>query len=380
MLLTGDKSAGAEATVLANAHSDVELRSGAQHSYAELQAAQRALSAQLFAAQNFGAGALGSTGQEDQPATSTQGDGNNIGVGVAEVVTFLETDMAGNAVRVGIDPGLASEVGPLGTVSELTFEQSAAVIKEMLQNHIEVAYKIADGRGIAPATTFQGGDTMSTCTAGFTARQASTGNYGIITAGHCGNDFPADTKPVTMSGVNLPFVYGWLSPTADAQFHRIPVPSSGTHHVSDNYVCRNLEPAIALLDLTCDLVGTEARANMLGDFVCHQGKKTGVSCGTVMTINHQLKWSGKPCRNSSGQDVGCEHVFVRVHGTNLRGCEGDSGGPFYSNRIAYGILAGGIHVKDCKSGNKWITFSAIREVEAFLGVQVLTEPVTLRGS
>ncbi len=128
--MTGDKSAGAEATVLANAHSDVEIRSGAQHSYAELQAAQRALSAQLFAARNSNTGAVGNTGQEDQPATRTQGDGNNIGVGVAEVVTFLETDMAGNAVSVGIDPGLASEVGPLGTVSELPFEQSAAVIKK----------------------------------------------------------------------------------------------------------------------------------------------------------------------------------------------------------------------------------------------------------
>jgi len=387
VLLTGDDAASAEAVALVAAHSDVEIRTGAKHSYADLQAAQRALSAQLFAARNAtSGGALGSTGEVGQSVYGAQGvvGGNGVGAGVAEVVTFLDTDMAGNAVRVGIDPGLASEVGPLGTVSELSFEQSAAVVEAMLQNHIEVAFKIADGRDISLAANFLGGDTMTVCTSGFTARQISVGsygqitigNYGIITAGHCGGDFPTDTEPVTMRGVSLPFVRGWLSPTADAQFHRIPVPKSGSHYVLDDYWCRTIN---SYPNPTCDVVRTEARSNMQGDFICHNGKNSGTSCGEVISVDSQLNFGKKrPCRNSNGVRTDCGHVFVRVQGNHLRSCDGDSGGPYYKGGIAYGIHAGSIKSTGCDGTVQYTIFSAIREVETFLGVQVLTQPVTLR--
>ncbi len=262
----------------------------------------------------------------------------------------------------------------------------------MLQNHIEVAYKIADGRGIVPATTFQGGDAMSTCTAGFTARQVTVGSYGqimigdygVITAGHCGDELPTDTKPVTMRGVSLPFVYGWLSPTADAQFHKIPVPSSGTHHVSDDYYCGQ---TYSRFNPYCDVFRTEARANMQGDYVCHTGKNSGISCGQVASIDFQLNFGAiYPCRDARGVRAPCGHVFVTVHGRNLRSCGGDSGGPVYRSGIAYGIHAGhfptsdNVTDDDCDITGRTTVFSAIREVEAFLGVQVLTEPVTLRAS
>lgn len=381
VLLTGDEPASAEAAVAADAHNDVEIRTGAQHGYTELQAAQRDLAAQLFAAQSAaGVGALGNSGEEAQVAPGPPGDleGPGIAAGVAEVVTFLETDMAGNAVRVGIDPSLAPEIGPLGSVSELTFDQGAAMIAEMLQNHIEVAFTVADGRGIAPAANFQGGEAITGCTSGFTARKSRPGgfDYGIITAGHCGGDLPTDTAAVTMNGVSLPFVYGWLSPTADAQFHRIPAPDSGSHYILDDFLCR--DPA-SYPTPSCDVTGTEQRAEMQGDYVCHTGKKTKTSCGEVISIDHRLNWSGRPCRDRHGATAVCEDVFVRVHGQRLKGCGGDSGGPFYRGGKAYGITAGATNKDDCTSGNKWVSFSAIKEVEAFLRVQVLTQPVTLNA-
>ncbi|WP_420434656.1 hypothetical protein [Candidatus Poriferisocius sp.] len=386
VLLTGDQPAGNEAAAVADAHGDVEIRTGAQHSYAELQAAQRGLSEELFAAQHpsVGSGALGSTGAVGQAGPGAPGDieGAGVGSGVAEVVTFLETDMAGNAVRVGIDPGLASDVGPLGTVSELGFEQSASVVAELLQDHIEVAFTVADGRDIAPAANFQGGDKVSgivNCTSGFTARRSNGGgyDYGIITAGHCGNDLPTETVPFSMNGVELPFVYGWLSATADAQFHSIPTPASGSHYVLDDFLCR--DPA-SYPTPSCDVTRTEARANMQDDFVCHTGKNSKTSCGRVTSINHMLKWANAPCRNSAGAIVVCDSVFVKVEGQFLRGCRGDSGGPFYRGGTAYGIMAGTSDRNNCTSGGKTVTFSAIGEVEAFLGVDVLTEPVTLTAS
>ena len=210
----------------------------------------RDLSEELFTAQNSAAssGALANTGEGTQtgpgaPGGPGESEEGGIDAGLADVVTFLETDMAGNAVRVGIDPSLAPDVGPLGTVSELAFDQSAAVVAELLDNHIEVPFTVADGRGIAPAENFQGGEQISgivKCTSGFTARRSNGGgyDYGIITAGHCGNDLPTETVPFSMHGVELPFVYGWLSARADAQFHRIPTPTSGSHHVLDDYLCR----------------------------------------------------------------------------------------------------------------------------------------------
>ncbi len=255
----------------------------------------------------------------------------------------------------------------------------------MLQTHIDVAYTIADGRNITLDATFRGGDPMSTCTAGFTARQVTVGSYGqitigdygVITAGHCGSELPTDTKPVIMSGVNLPFVYGWLSPTADAQFHKIPVPSSGTHHVSDDYYCGQ---TYSRFNPYCDVFRTEARANMQGDYVCHTGKNSGISCGEVTRIDYRPKYAS--CFTSRGVGVDCENVFVTVHGINLRGCGGDSGGPYYRGGIAYGIHSGRVAASDddCGITGRITIFSAIREVEAFLGVQVLTEPVTLRAS
>lgn len=382
VLLTSDEPAGAAAAAVAEAHNDVEIRTGAQHSYTELLAAQRGLAAELFAARNpANSGALGGTGEETAPgAPSKPGDGE-MDAGLAAVVTFLETDMAGNAVRVGVDPGLAPEVGPLGTVSELDFDQSAAIIAEMLQDHIKVAFAIADGRDIAPAESFQGGEKMSSCTSGFTARQPIRGGYryGVITAGHCGDNGPTETVRFRMSDVELPFVRGWLSATADAQFHRIPNPTSGSHYVADDYICR--DPDI-YPNHSCDVTGTEIRAKMKDQYVCHTGKNSGISCGQVTNIDHMLEWSDDPCLDSSGAETVCRSVFVKVEGQWLKGCKGDSGGPFYRGGKAYGILAGliGGNAKDCTSRGKTVTFSAINEVEAFLHVNVLTEPVTLTAS
>ncbi|MYB08789.1 MAG: hypothetical protein F4Y28_02260 [Acidimicrobiia bacterium] len=379
VLLTGDEPAGAEAAALADAHSDVEIRTGAQHSYAELQAAQRGLAAQFFAARSTVGGALGNTGAQGQAAPDPLGEleGAGIGAGVAEVVTFLETDMAGNAVRVGIDPGLASDVGPLGTVSELNFDQGAAVVAGLLDDHIEVPFTVADGRDLAPETGFQGGEEMTWCTSGFTARRPRNGggyDYGVITAGHCRDNGPNETHVFRMNGVVVPFVYGWLAPRADAQFHRIPAPTSGSRYVLDDFLCRN--PG-SYPNPSCDVTGTEARAKMKDAYVCHRGKNSGISCGRVISIDFTPEWSDDPCLGPNGAMTPCQDVFVRVHGPYLRSCDGDSGGPVYRGGTAYGIHAAGNGGTNCTQTGRTTIFSAIREVESFLGVEVLTEPVTL---
>ena len=176
-----------------------------------------------------------------------------------------------------------------------------------------------------------------------------------------------------MNHVVLPFVYGWLSPTADAQFHRVPIPTSGSHYVLDDYLCRDRD---SYPNPSCDVTGTTPRASMPNDFVCHTGKSSGISCGEVVSISTSL---GNVCFDSSGADAVCDSVFIRVEGQWLKGCEGDSGGPFYRGGKAYGITAAASDKEDCESTGKIVIFSGIREVEAFLDADVLTEPVTLNA-
>ena len=91
MLLTGDTAPGGEAACIAAAYADVEIRTGADYSLAELLAAQQ----RLFRNDTTG-----------YPEPS-----------VAPMVTYTGIDMAANAVRIGIDPALAAvpPVDPVGS-------------------------------------------------------------------------------------------------------------------------------------------------------------------------------------------------------------------------------------------------------------------------
>ena len=337
--LTGDDPPTATAAAIVAAHADVRIRTGADHSLAELLAAQQGM---------FRNGAVGRV--NDGPAT-----------GVAAMVTFTGINMAANAVRIGIDPALAAVVpggltdtGP-ATVTDEAFQAKAAEVTQQLRSHINVNYVVEDGRGLSDFIDFRGGQGINKCTSGFTARYRGTGRHGIITAAHC-------TGSIRMHNVRLTPVVDRLGPDVDARF--LSVPTGSSHRLLDEFVCRGVLP--------CDVTGVGSQDRMMGSYVCHYGKNTGNTCGTVIDINFA------PGRRNSACANGCDNTFVRVNGPNLRGCGGDSGGPFYRGGIAYGIHMGGNNKGDCVSGNKYLYFSAIRRVERRLGVDVLTRgPVTV---
>ena len=127
--LTGDTAPGREAACMAAAHADVEIRTGAEYSLAELLAAQQ----RLF---NDATG---------YPEPS-----------VEPMVTFTGIDMAANAVRIGIDPALAADAVPGGldgtqpaTVSDEEFQAKAAEVTELLRDRVGVNFVVEDGRGLS---------------------------------------------------------------------------------------------------------------------------------------------------------------------------------------------------------------------------------------
>ena len=352
--LTGDGAPSAGAAGVADAHADVQIRTGAVHRLAELLAAQT----DLF---------------EDVGPTGHITDGPESLARIKRVVTFTGIDMRANAIQIGIDPGLATTVpggltdaSPI-TVTDETLQAKITEVTQQLQVHINVKYSVEDGRRMAPEASFAGGENIGStekCTSGFAARKNGRGAYGIITAGHCGDNGPNETHTFRMWGVVLPHNYGWASVNADAQFHTIPTGSG--HVLDDDYLCHNTPPINY-----CDVAGDIGRSGMIDDYVCHTGRSSGITCGTVVDTAYQPTYTGA-CRSSGNDATSCNRVFVKVEGSSLRSCRGDSGGPWYRNGTAYGIHMASNSSNDCSASGIFAIFSGIRDVENFLSVQILT--------
>lgn len=357
--LTGSGPASPGASRIAAGHTDLEIRTGAAHTYAELLSGQRQLMA---------LGAIGRTDETAAQPTPLEG--------LADMISYTGIDMANNAVRVGIDPG-SSGNGPVGSVDSTddTFAAATARANQLLDQVLTVNYTIEDGSGFGAATDFMGGqqlagqtydeeadeETASWCTAGFTAKQRGTGAYGIITAAHC---VETHSSAIAMTSIDpgIPLSSGPRrhGPDVDAMFRYIPTRQS--HSALDDHLCDETVP--------CDVSHTVSRSRMMSAPVCHYGDSTGHTCGTVIDINFDPGASNESCA------ADCSNTFVRVTGSRLKLCKGDSGGPVHydstAGNKAYGIVSGGNDVEDCVSTGKWFYFSPIESVETRLSVDVLT--------
>ncbi len=346
--LAGDADPGVRAAQVAAAHVDVEIRIGATHTYEELRAAQDRIDPALVT---------------DDPETSSK---------IAAMVVYTGIDMAANRVKIAIDAGSGSgrsrrDATPQQESDTEGFAAEAALLGEALQQHTGIGVAVIDASGFAKTANFRAGDAIWGCTAGFAAKQVG-GPYGLLTAGHCDDH-------LLMHGEILPFVVGGKGPRADAQLHQIPLGSS--RQLTNDYVCG------AKADSVCEVTGTAERVDMMGDYVCHTGETSGVSCGTVTDITISLtEWyddGSNACEDEDENGIACENVFVEAHGPNMEVCIGDSGGPvFDANGIAYGILTAGNGY--CGQNNLYIIFSVVKEIESYLNVKVLTEPVTAPGA
>ncbi len=341
--LTGDRPASAAAVEIAARSGDMEIRTGAVHTYAELRAAQ----------DRFDPDAI----------VQAMGDAE-AGSRVAGMVVLTGVDMGSNSVSVTIDPaggsgGVRRGAGSESAVmSDEKFEAETAWLTGVAQDYLDVGIKVTDGRGFDLHADFMGGEVMWPCMSGFAAKH-SKGHYGLLTAGHC-------VEHPQLHGTWLDLAIGGPTRRADAQFNRIPH-GGIVHTLTDDYKCNDSGGV-------CDVTGTIERTEMLGDYVCHNLVIGGISCGLVTDIS--ARDFVKVCEDEDGRNVTCDPVFVIVRGDSLRLCKGDSGSPWYNHAgIAYGIHSGGSAVtEDCVTvGGHWAVFSAIKEVEAALDVKVLTD-------
>lgn len=357
--LAGSEPPSNAATELADAHSDVQIRTGAEVTFAALAAAQ----------DQFGigesVGPIGNTGAAD-----------GVQIEVSDLITHTAVNMRSNALEIGIDtsrvpasPSGALDAlegrgpfGPVGSTGAATDgSDRLATINALLAPHIAVPYSVIEADPVEDQVAFEGGRRMShnsaVCTSGFTAYHSGDNRYGLITAGHC------NKRTWTTQGVTLAFNSRVYNASNDAAFYVIPEGQghSATHKIrcSDN----------SGVTQTCSIhsIGP-GRLFMMGHYVCHMGTNSGVSCGTVDNVRYQPN----PSNGCDGNGVTCSPVFIRASGPDMRNCSGDSGGPVYSYNAAYGIHKGGRANNSCTRSNSYIFFSGIRRVQNVLGVTVIT--------
>lgn len=153
------------------------------------------------------------------------------------------------------------------------------------------------------------------CTSGFVVTDGS--RTGIATAAHCPDDLTY--RDADGSEVPLPFAGQW---------------GVGYQDVQINLSDRAREPLFyadrktgSLRELTSWRNAGSTRA---GDFVCHWGESSGYSCAEVQLTDYAPP--GELCGGP------CEPAWVTVKGPSC--IPGDSGGPVFSGRVAFGIAKG----------------------------------------
>lgn len=357
--LTGAEPPTSAALAIANLHDDVQIRTGAQVTFAALASAQDQFGL------GVGIGAVGSTGAVG---------GNRIDL--SNMITHTAVDLSANALEIGIEVTAASPrpsgaldpaddqapIGPLGNTDDVNnSDATLAYVMQLIAPHVSVPFNVIEADFVEDHAAFEGGRRMTNggavCTSGFTAYHSGDNRYGLITAGHC------DQSTWTTQGVTLDFKVRAYNASNDAAFYMIP--QGQGHSVTNRVRCSDNSGTTQ----TCPInsVGP-GRLFMQGHYVCHMGTNSGVSCGTVDNV----RYKPNPPRGCDGNGTECRPVFIRASGPDMRACSGDSGGPVYSYSAAYGIHKGGPRNNPCNRDNSYIVFSGIRRVQNVLGVAVVT--------
>lgn len=184
-------------------------------------------------------------------------------------------------------------------------------------NGIDIPVRI-DVHDVPAADGYRGGIVLTSCTSGFTVRNPA-GLRGILTAAHCPE--PQAYQPIgSKTWYVATYRNGLNNAYADVEWRSITAHTVGPYV----YMASTLTPVT--------LRGYTMRGNQAGDYVCHRGKSTGYSCGTVNNVSYR---PGNNICNGA-----CGATWVRISGSSLRCYPGDSGGPFASGRYAYGIYKG----------------------------------------
>ncbi len=278
-------------------------------------------------------------------------------------IAYREIDVRSNSIVVAIDrnkppvpidDSVSTEDRP---IESLDLPQAAEALKDTLEQDTGLPFVVTLKASSEPDAIY-GGELVRTerntrCTSGFAVLEGDT--RGMLTAGHCAN-------------INKHWRSRTTAYTGDSFLttHQDTVWGDGGDSSWYTTVQQEADDFYVTTTVRRDVIDHEVRANMQGDFVCHFGVKSGYSCGFVASTTHD------PNYDICGSD-GCEHMWIRVEGASLKSCGGDSGGPWFQVRTAYGIHSGSNQGGDCTAeGTDYATFTAMDDILESLDLELAT--------
>ena len=188
--------------------------------------------------------------------------------------------------------------------------------------------------GVENASEHYGGERPETCTSGFTVVDDS-GDRGVATAGHC-NDSQTD------DGDALTFETNHVGADGDFQWH------TGVHDITNDFYSGSSN-SLEVNKRTVAGTGVPT----VGQVLCRNGRT-----------------SYQDCQNVRREDVCRSLVCGLAQMDEHRSAGGDSGGPVFSSRTAYGVHTGWMYDPRPTKREVW---SRVDYMNWAIEVDVLTE-------
>lgn len=221
------------------------------------------------------------------------------------------------------------------------------------------------------------------CMTSFAAKHNTTGKTGVVTAGHCASPSPntislkdGSTNYAMNQGSpidsptagDLMFLSG--TPTAVAEFYY-----DGTGSVRSVTGTRS-RASTTVSNGTLTTAGTTT-----GAFVCHLGQQTAGSSNVVQSCGEVVSTAATktPAAYTGGSYVMVRNTqsgvgTIQTTGTGTLRCfRGDSGGPWFANTIAFGVMSACAWQGGVTDGTA--LYSLYTSVDAFpsIGVTILVK-------
>lgn len=274
----------------------------------------------------------------------------------ANSVRALQAAIDASAQSLAAIPGFQNVFvdNKTGEVVVMVDAKSPDVASAEAAKFLKVPYRIELVPGGFVKVALRGGQFSSIpaqrwCMTSFAAKHNTTGKTGLVTAGHCKSASP-NTISLNDGGTNYAMTQGTpldSQPAGDLMFLSGTPAAVAEFYYDGTGSVRSVTGTRSRANTT-DGNGTLTTAGTTtGLFVCHLGQQTLGSSNVVQSCGEVVSTTAT---QATGAFTGGSYVLVRntqsgagtfpTTGTGTLLCfQGDSGGPWFANTIALGVMS-----------------------------------------
>nr|WP_174506103.1 hypothetical protein [Acinetobacter sp. Marseille-Q1620] len=223
------------------------------------------------------------------------------------------------------------------------------VDKNALEKLLNVKIQLSETPTGIQQTKTRGGswlvnnDGANHCMTGFTAKRISTGELGVITAGHCINSLiPLNYKDKDGTQYAISPISGMYRNDATMDLAFMKAGTSTAQQAVPQFYADTTSPARSLTGKRNRTSTVAKSGTVKGSYVCHLGQTSPTnstliqSCGEVTSITGANAKGGNTSVVVTNTQSGAGTNHTSGLGT-LRCVRGDSGGPWFALNVAFGI-------------------------------------------